>query len=122
VVLGTTGRNFGAGMSGGTAYVLDLEERLVNQPAIESGELGLDPLDDDDAALVFDLLRAHAEHTGSHVAEGLLVDPIATRARFTRVLPRDYQRVREAIARAGDNGLDISSPAVWAEIMEATRG
>jgi glutamate synthase (NADPH/NADH) large chain len=122
VVLGTTGRNFGAGMSGGTAYVLDLEERLVNQPAIESGELGLDPLDDDDAALVFDLLRAHAEHTGSHVAEGLLVDPIATRARFTRVLPRDYQRVREAIARAGANGLDISSPAVWAEIMEATRG
>jgi glutamate synthase (NADPH/NADH) large chain len=122
VVLGTTGRNLGAGMSGGTAYVLDLQERLVNQPALESGELGLAPLDDDDAALVFNLLRAHAEHTGSHVAEALLVDPIATRARFTRILPREYARVREAIARADAEGLDISSPAVWAEIMEATRG
>jgi len=122
VVIGTTGRNFGAGMSGGTAYVLDLDVRLVNQAALASGELGLAPLDDDDAALVLDLLRAHAEHTGSHLAEALLRDPAETRARFTRVLPREYARVREAISRAHEEGLDISSPGVWAEIMEATRG
>ncbi len=122
VVIGTTGRNFGAGMSGGTAYVLDLDERQLNAPAVESGQLTLSPLDDDDAATVLGLLRDHAEHTGSRPAEELLRDPAATRDRFTRILPRDYARVRQAIARAHEGGLDISSPGVWAEIMEATRG
>ena len=122
VVIGSTGRNFGAGMSGGTAYLLDLDEGRLNAPAVASGELGLAPLDDDDAALVLGLLRAHAEHTGSHVAEALLRDPAETRNRFTRILPRDFARVREAISRAHEDGLDISSPGVWAEIMEATRG
>ncbi len=122
VVLGSTGRNFGAGMSGGTAYVLDLDERQLNAPAVASGELGVGPLDDDDAEAVLKLLRAHEEHTGSRLAEELLRDPDTTRGRFTRILPRQYAQVRAAIARAHADGLDISSPGVWAEIMEATRG
>ncbi|MFC8191619.1 glutamate synthase large subunit [Cellulomonas sp. NPDC057328] len=122
VVLGRTGRNFGAGMSGGTAYVLDLQPALVNLEAVRSGELSLAPLDDDDAALVERLLRAHAEETGSPVAAQLLEDPAGTRARFTRLLPTEYARVRSALATAEAEGLDPTAPGVWDKILEVARG
>ena len=123
VVLGPTGRNFGAGMSGGTAYLLDMDSSRINGPALASGELGIGPLEDEDAETLMRLLRAHEENTDSQLARELLADPAATRQRFTRVLPRQYARVRAAIARANENGLDISAPGVWSEILEeATRG
>ncbi|QCB93475.1 glutamate synthase large subunit [Cellulomonas shaoxiangyii] len=122
VVLGRTGRNFGAGMSGGTAYVLDLRPALVNIEAVSTGELSLSPLDDEDAALVERLLRAHAEETGSQVAAQLLEDPAGTRARFTRLLPTEYARVRTALATAEAEGLDPAAPGVWDTILEVARG
>jgi glutamate synthase (NADPH/NADH) large chain len=122
VVLGRTGRNFGAGMSGGTAYVLDLDRALVNKEAVASGELALDPLDDDDFALVTDLLRQHHEETGSPVAAQLLDDPPGTRARFTRVLPTEYATIRRALAKAEADGLDLAAPGVWDKILEVARG
>ncbi|MCC2319843.1 glutamate synthase large subunit [Cellulomonas xiejunii] len=122
LVLGPTGRNLGAGMSGGTAYVLDLTPELVNVDAVRSGELALDPLDDEDFALVESLLRSYAEETGSLVAAQLLEDPASTRARFTRLLPTEYARVRGALAQAEADGLDPSAPGVWDKILEVARG
>ncbi|MBF0689334.1 MAG: glutamate synthase large subunit [Cellulomonas sp.] len=122
VVLGPTGRNLGAGMSGGTAYVLDLTPELVNVDAVRSGELALDPLDDEDFALVESLLRSYADETGSLVAAQLLEDPGGTRTRFTRLLPTEYARVRGALAQAEADGLDPSAPGVWDKILEVARG
>lgn len=122
LVLGRTGRNFGAGMSGGTAYVLDLVPALVNVEAVQSNELALDPLDDEDAALVQSLLRAHLDGTGSPVAAQLLEDFPSTRARFTRLLPTEYARVRRALAQAEADGLDPAAPGVWDQILEVARG
>ncbi len=120
VVLGRTGRNFGAGMSGGTAYVVDLQPELVNVEAVRSGELSLAPLDDDDAALVESLLVRYAQDTGSPVAAELLEGD--WRPRFTRLLPTEYARVRRALAQAEAEGLDPAAPGVWDQILEVARG
>ncbi|BDO42031.1 glutamate synthase large subunit [Cellulomonas sp. NTE-D12] len=122
VVLGPTGRNLAAGMSGGTAYVLDLQPALVNTQAVASGELALQPLDDADVVLVTGLLRRHLDETGSPVAAQLLEDPEAVRARFTRLLPTEYARVREALSKAAAEGLDPTAPGVWERILEVAHG
>ncbi|WP_263730411.1 glutamate synthase large subunit [Cellulomonas sp. SG140] len=122
VVLGPTGRNLAAGMSGGTAYVLDLQPALVNTQAVASGELALQPLDDSDVVLVTGLLRRHLDETGSPVAAQLLEDPEAVRARFTRLLPTEYARVREALSKAAAEGLDPTAPGVWERILEVAHG
>jgi glutamate synthase (NADPH/NADH) large chain len=122
LVLGRTGRNFAAGMSGGSAFVLDLKRERVNVQSLESGELGLDPLDDEEMALVLDLLHRHLDETGSRVAAELLTDPEGTRARLTRVQPREYARVRVALAQAEADGLDPTAPGVWESILEVARG
>ncbi|GAA4286472.1 glutamate synthase large subunit [Georgenia daeguensis] len=122
LVLGGTGRNLGAGMSGGTAYVLDLDTAKVNAPAVADGDLILGALDPEDVSIVADLLRRHAELTGSPVAAELLAEPDALPARITKVLPRQYAAVSAALVKAAEDGLDPASPDVWATIMEATRG
>jgi glutamate synthase (NADPH/NADH) large chain len=122
LVLGGTGRNLGAGMSGGTAYVLDLDTAKVNAPAVAEGDLILGGLDPEDVTIVADLLRRHAELTGSPVAAELLADPDALTTRITKVLPRQYAAVSAALVKAAEDGLDPASPDVWATIMEATRG
>ncbi|PZR52470.1 glutamate synthase large subunit [Xylanimonas oleitrophica] len=129
LVLGPTGRNLGAGMSGGTAYVLDLRTAAMNKEAVASGELGVDPLDDADWEVVEGLLRRHVEETGSNVAQGLLDDPGA-RERFSRVLPRGWARVRAALAQAEAEGRPVTAggsdgewdETVWEQIMEVARG
>ncbi|MBD7981859.1 MULTISPECIES: glutamate synthase large subunit [Oerskovia] len=122
LILGPTGRNLGAGMSGGTAYVLDLRPAAMNTAAVATGELLLDPLDDVDAALVEGLVRTHLEETGSTVAAELLEDFDAARARFTRILPAEFARVRKALAQAELDGLDPAAPGVWDQILEVARG
>ncbi len=122
LVLGPTGRNFGAGMSGGTAYVLDLDERLLNPAAAASGELGVHRLDAADVELVAELLRNHRENTGSAVAWRLLQDLSSLPDRVTKLVPREYARVLEVRAAAADEGLDPDGDLVWSRIMEGTRG
>jgi glutamate synthase (NADPH/NADH) large chain len=122
VVLGRTGRNFAAGMSGGTAYVLDLREGAVNSAALASGDLSLDPLDDDDLVLVERLVRRHHEETGSPLANELLADTESLRTRFTRVLPAEFARMTVAMSRAEAEGLDPTQPGVWEHILEVSRG
>jgi glutamate synthase (NADPH/NADH) large chain len=101
VILGPTGRNFAAGMSGGVAYVLDLRPERVNQEMVD-----LDPLDDADRALLRQLVSRHAEETGSAVAERLLVDWDTVVDRFGKVMPRDYKRVLQERARSSPEGTE----------------
>jgi len=121
VILGPTGRNFAAGMSGGTAYVLDLRPGAVNRAALDAGELELAPLDEEDVAVVGALLRRHVEETASPGAAALLADE-AWHERFTRVLPLEYARMKRAMAQAEAEGLDPSAPGVWDHILEVSRG
>src|SRR5690606_10843587 len=93
VILGTTGRNLGAGMSGGTAYVLDLVPGRVNKEALASGELSLAELDESDKQVVFTLLQRFVEETQSVVAQEIINDWPAQSHRFTRVLPTQFARV-----------------------------
>jgi len=122
VIIGSTGRNFAAGMSGGTAYVLDLRTSALNASAVANGELSITPLDDADTATVMALLARHHEETGSPRAAELLADEAAVRARFTRVLPHEYARMTLALQKAKADGLDPATPGAWDEILEVARG
>ncbi|HKB10317.1 MAG TPA: glutamate synthase large subunit [Vicinamibacterales bacterium] len=90
VVLGRTGRNFAAGMSGGIAYVLNADrqfERRCNHELVD-----LEPLDTDDLAFVLDVIVRHVELTGSTLGARLIGDWPATSLMFTKIMPRDYKR------------------------------
>ncbi|MEI2717197.1 MAG: hypothetical protein V9E98_09410 [Candidatus Nanopelagicales bacterium] len=112
VVLGPTGRNFAAGMSGGTAYLLDPDPLRINQEMVR-----LEPLDDEDREFVLDTMRKHVEETESQVAAELLADPEAALERFGKVMPIDYKRVLQARARAELEGRDPIKA-----VMEASNG
>jgi glutamate synthase (NADPH/NADH) large chain len=115
VVLGPTGRNFAAGMSGGVAFVLDLDEGRVNPELVE-----LAPVDGEAADELEALVRRHLEETGSPVAEALLADWAAAVRRFTEVMPTDFKRVLAVRAEALEEGLDDDETA--AKMMEALHG
>ncbi|WP_007024230.1 glutamate synthase large subunit [Saccharomonospora iraqiensis] len=112
VVLGPTGRNFAAGMSGGVAYVLDLDPNRVNGEMVD-----LDPLDDEDSAVLRDAVERHHAETGSAVAHTLLTDWDAALPRFGKVMPKDFKRVLTAQAAAERDGRDVNEA-----IMEAAHG
>jgi glutamate synthase (NADPH/NADH) large chain len=122
VILGKTGRNLGAGMSGGTAYVYDLDRSLVNREALASGELELLELGAGDAEMLRDLLTRHVAETDSTLAAALLENFDEEAPRFTRVLPRDYAAVLQTRQDAVDEGLDPDSDVVWTRILEVTGG
>jgi glutamate synthase (NADPH/NADH) large chain len=122
LILGSTGRNLGAGMSGGTAYIHRLRPELVNKDSLGSGELSLLPLDRADVELVRSLLQQHVEKTESAVAEAMLADFTAASAEFTKVLPRDYAAVLATRQNAVDEGLDPDGDVVWSRILEVTGG
>ena len=96
VVLGLTGKNFGAGMSGGIAYVYDEDSHFARR--CNGVTLELDPVvrGGQDEALVLALLEEHVLHTRSVKAQRLLKDWPTTRARFVRAIAREY---REALAK-----------------------
>lgn len=122
LILGETGRNLGAGMSGGTAYVLGLREGRVNRESLTSGELELHPLGSADHEIVRDLLEQHLLNTYSAVAAQLLAEGDAAFERFTKVLPRDYAAVLRTRQSAVDEGLDPDGDVVWTRILEVTGG
>jgi glutamate synthase (NADPH/NADH) large chain len=115
VVLGGTGRNVAAGMSGGVGYFLDLDPRLLNTEMVDPFDLT-----EEDQQVVRHLVTRHFEETESSVAEGLLADWSNARSRFTKVLPRDYARVLAARAQAESEGLD--EEATTSRMMEAAHG
>ena len=91
VILGPTGRNFAAGMSGGIAYILDEDGRFEERCNL--GMVALEELEDDDVEVLRTLIERHLEYTGSARARELLADWEATLARFVKVMPVDYRRV-----------------------------
>ncbi|PLW71578.1 glutamate synthase large subunit [Streptomyces sp. SCUT-3] len=115
VVLGETGRNFAAGMSGGIAYVLDLDPDNVN-----TGMVDVEALDAADIQWLHDAVRRHKEETGSTVAEKLLADWGTTLTRFGKIMPRDYKAVLAAKDAAELAGLSESDTV--AKMMEAAHG
>jgi glutamate synthase (NADPH/NADH) large chain len=91
VILGDTGRNFAAGMSGGIAYIYDVNGRfpgLCNKEMVD-----LDPLGDEDAAEIRDLVQKHFAYTGSTVAKFVLDDFENQCKNFVKVFPKDYKKV-----------------------------
>ncbi len=122
LIIGRTGRNFGAGMSGGTAYVLDLQAERVNKQALDAGELQLRELDAEDRDIVHGLLVKHLEETESQHAARLLENFDDTAARITKVLPRDYAAVLQTRLDAIAEGLDPDGEEVWSRILEVTGG
>jgi glutamate synthase (ferredoxin) len=104
VVIGRTGRNFGAGMSGGVAYVLDLAGDFRRRSNL--GMVDLEPLvQDEDVETVRELLRRHVRFTQSAVAEQILADWEAAQPRFVKIMPRDYKRALAAMQRAREEGI-----------------
>ena len=115
VILGPTGRNVAAGMSGGYAFVLDLDEGRVNPELV-----GLGPVEGKAVGELRSLLEQHAEETGSTVAAELLADWATSLGRFTEVMPRDFKRVLDAREAALGEGLSEDEAA--ARIMEVLHG
>ncbi|MFV0320465.1 MAG: glutamate synthase large subunit [Microbacterium sp.] len=122
VILGRTGRNLGAGMSGGVAYIRDLDRDLVNREALALGELELQPLGSGDVAMLRDLLEQHTVRTGSRRARDILDDFESEIDRFVRIVPRDYAAVLQTRQAAIAEGLDPDGDVVWTRILEVTGG
>ncbi|MGN6273381.1 MAG: glutamate synthase large subunit [Protaetiibacter sp.] len=122
VILGSTGRNLGAGMSGGVAYIHRLRRDAVNRDSLANGELELLPLDRADVELLRSYLQLHIEKTDSALAKRLLENWDTTAGEFAKVLPRDYAAVIQARQTAIDEGLDPDGVIVWSRILEVTGG
>ncbi|MEX2080354.1 MAG: glutamate synthase subunit alpha, partial [Dehalococcoidia bacterium] len=120
VVIGRSGRNFAAGMSGGVAYVFDDEgdfARRCNREMVD-----LEALDDsEELDLVRGLVERHLGYTGSTVAARLLQDWPAQAAKFVKVMPVDYRRVLAEQAHARQNGHTGTGTAL-ATAQVAVRG
>ena len=112
VILGATGRNLAAGMSGGIAYVLDLRPNNVN-----TGMVGIEAPDAGDRGWLRDTVQQHYEETGSTVAAELLADWGTGLSRFSKIMPRDYKAVLAAKDAAERDGLSESETT--AKMMEA---
>ncbi len=114
VVLGPTGRNFAAGMSGGIAYVYDPAGQFDQSLNTEMVEL--EPLEPGDLDFLRSVIEQHRSETNSHRAHEIIEGGDAALAEFKKVMPRDYRRVLVATQRAIDDGVDVNEA-----IMQAAR-
>jgi len=116
VIIGRTGRNFGAGMSGGIAYVLDEQGDFAVR--CNTGMVALEALDDDtEISQVRTLLEQHLYYTESSVARRILEDWDKLLKKFVKVMPTDYKRVLAAIQRAEEQGVPVDDA-----VMDAAHG
>jgi glutamate synthase (ferredoxin) len=116
VVIGKTGRNFAAGMSGGIAYVLDEQgdfEINCNKGMVDLDEL----IDDEDCQTVKTLLTKHINFTKSTVAKNILNNWDHYQSKFIKIMPKDYKRVLNAIRKAREMGTSEDEA-----VMEAAHG
>ncbi|MGI9018130.1 MAG: glutamate synthase large subunit [Euzebya sp.] len=105
VILGPTGRNFGAGMSGGIAYVFDPGNTFELQ--INLDMVTLETLEEDDIEFLRDAVRSHHRETDSLVAARILDRWRSNVRHFNKVMPKDYRRVLDAAALAEEQGRDV---------------
>jgi glutamate synthase (ferredoxin) len=103
VVLGLTGRNFAAGMSGGVAYILDEAGDFACR--CNTQMVGLEGLEEKDAATLRGMINEHAQRTGSERAGAILADWDGFLPKFVKVMPMDYKRVLQALEKAQAAGL-----------------
>jgi glutamate synthase (ferredoxin) len=105
VVLGPSGRNFAAGMSGGVAYVMDADGSFASRCNMDM--VGLETVaDGDDAKELKAMIEKHLEYTGSRLAGRILADWDAELRKFIKVIPKDYKRMMTAIEKAHESGLE----------------
>ena len=112
VILGPTGRNFGAGMSGGIAYVYDPDGTFplrLNREMVD-----LDPMGEEDRAWLTERLGLHHDETESELAGRMLADLDVQLEMFVKVMPKDYKRVLAATERAARTGGDAQSAVMAA--------
>ncbi|GAA1752418.1 glutamate synthase large subunit [Nonomuraea bangladeshensis] len=112
VVLGPTGRNFAAGMSGGIAYLLDLKPERVNREMVAVEELSAA-----DAEFLKEVVEKHFAETGSPVAKELLADWEAALGRFGKIMPTDYKRVLAAAEAARIEGRNVDEAVMAAAVQ-----
>lgn len=122
VILGKTGINLAAGMSGGIAFVYKLSESKVNREALQLGEVSLTSLTNEDQIELRGLIQRHLEETHSAVASAILSNFPSEVSNFTKILPRDYARVMEIQARAAELGHEPDGQEVWTQILEVING
>jgi glutamate synthase (NADPH/NADH) large chain len=118
VVLGSTGRNFAAGMSGGIAYVYDSDHAFSSRVNYEMVEL--EPLELDDREWLFETVVRHRELTDSALADFLLADWEFSIQNFRKVMPRDYKRVLGVMREAEVGG--VSEQEALGRVMVAAHG
>ena len=119
VVLGPTGRNFAAGMSGGIAYLLDEDGEAVSRINAQMVEIGRVE-DAKEAEELRALIEKHVAATGSEHARGILAAWPTKLPKFVRVIPKDYKRVLACLKRAHDQGLS-GDEAIMAAFEENAR-
>jgi glutamate synthase (ferredoxin) len=104
VVLGLTGRNFAAGMSGGVAYILDEQGDFATR--CNTSMVGLEKLEDsEEIDALYQMIQNHADYTGSQKASKVLASWQEIVPKFVKVMPRDYKRVIQALKNALASGL-----------------
>jgi glutamate synthase (NADPH/NADH) large chain len=113
VVLGRTGRNFAAGMSGGIAYVYDPDDRFTHRCNLEMVDLFT--VDDADSELE-PLLQKHFDFTGSKIAKKILDDFANERPRFKKVYPKEYHHMLDTMARLKEAG--TPEKELWLDAFE----
>ncbi|GAB4152088.1 MAG: glutamate synthase large subunit [Planctomycetaceae bacterium] len=107
VILGPTGRNFAAGMSGGVAYVYDPDQKLLANCNLETVEL--ETVEDDaDVSELRQLIENHAKYTGSTVASEILANWEQTLPQFVKVMPTDYKRALREMAEQNEQELQAT--------------
>ena len=116
VILGATGRNFGAGMSGGMAFVYDPDDEFHRNLNTEMVDLE-SSLSEEDADALRDIIRRHLEETNSAVATTVLDRWHQHVRSFKKVMPKDYRRVLDAIATAEEHGHNVEEA-----VMAAAKG
>ena len=116
VILGATGRNFGAGMSGGVAFVYDPDDEFHRNLNTEMVDLE-SSLSEEDADALRDIIRRHLEETNSAVAATVLDRWHQHVRSFKKVMPKDYRRVLDAIATAEEHGHNVEEA-----VMAAAKG
>ena len=117
VILGPTGRNLGAGFSGGHVFVLDLDMGKVN-PESAAGALRFAPLDETSEPVVRTLVERHAQETGSGFAQSLLDDWDNAKTRFTHMVPKQFVAMTHAMEEAKREHIDFNEPGVWEQTYE----
>ena len=115
VIIGPTGRNFAAGMSGGTAFVHDPDKVFPGRCNLEM--VDLESIGADDEELVTELLHNHVRYTQSTVAQKILDNWHREIKNFVKVMPKDYKKVLLAIENARRTGIPEDQA-----IMEASNG